>query len=328
MNKNYENYKSTYSQLRPSDESIERALNMTQKREHGFTVSFKRLAAGLLALVLLISGGFGVNYAFQKNNKANEFGVVVAYASTGDYVKVGSENKQKLFYGLYLAPADDKEEADRVEKRWRADYEAIREEFDKLGDEGYSASISGGAGGHPCYNSDGKEVAMLRSLQAGYFALSLDDYSDVKTFKVENNSKYGYLEFDYLGHLEKMFEMGTDGYYEEGYEPTDQDSLDFYGWGHSFEISGDELRRSQQSDTYAGGMKPEIEVNKGYRLSWIPSLEFENEVIPADPHFDLSQIQDTITFTVTFNDGTVKTASLDIQFDSDGYMHFENQSAD
>ena len=32
MNKNYENYQNTYSALRPSDEAIERAMNMTNKK--------------------------------------------------------------------------------------------------------------------------------------------------------------------------------------------------------------------------------------------------------------------------------------------------------
>lgn len=47
------------------------------------------------------------------------------------------------------------------------------------------------------------------------------------------------------------------------------------------------------------------------------------QAIGNDLNFDLSQIKDTITFTVNFDDGTVKTASINLFFDSDGYMHFE-----
>lgn len=61
MNKNIENYKNTYSALRPSDEAIERAINMTsEKQKISFKLTYKRLAAAALALVLFIGGGFGL----------------------------------------------------------------------------------------------------------------------------------------------------------------------------------------------------------------------------------------------------------------------------
>lgn len=322
MNKNFDNYKNTYSQIRPTDDSIERVMNMTQQKEHKFRLNFKRVAAAALACALLIGGSLGTNYAVQKNRTTDEFGVLVAYASTGDYVKIGSQNKQELFYGLYLAPKDDQKASDSAKKRWRADYDKVRAEFEKLGSDGHSAMLSGGTGGTPCFNKAGETVATLYTVQAGSFALSLDDYTDVKSFKVENVSKYGYIEFDYLGHREKMLEMSEEDYFEEGYEVTDQDSLDFYGWGHEFKITGDELRRSQEDGTYAGGTKHEV--NKGYFMQWQPSMELLDDAIVNNPHFDLSEIKDTITFTVEFNDGTVKTASLNLYFDSDGYMHFEN----
>lgn len=160
-------------------------------------------------------------------------------------------------------------------------------------------------------------IGLSKSLNS---LLSLDDYSEVKSFKVENTSKYGYIEFDYLGHREKMFEMAQDDYFEEGHVDTDQDTRDFYGWGHEFQITGDELRRSQEDGSYAGGTKHEV--NKGYSIQWIPSMELLNDTIGNNPDFDLSEIKDTITFTVEFNNGTVKTASLNLYFDSDGYMHF------
>lgn len=46
--------------------------------------------------------------------------------------------------------------------------------------------------------------------------------------------------------------------------------------------------------------------------------------IGRNPYFDLSQIKDIIKFTVEFNDGTVKSASINLYFDSNGYMHFES----
>lgn len=321
MNKNFENYKKTYSQFRPSDESIERVMNMTQKKERKAKTTFKRLAVAALAFAVLVGGGLETNYAVQKNNANKELGVLVAYASTGDYMKIGSENEQDLFYGLYLAPKNDSKKAENAKKRWNDDYNKLYAELEKLGNEGFLASLSGNSSGD-CYNDDGEETATLYTVKAGSFALSLDDYAEVKSFKVENTSKYGYIEFDYLGQREKMFEMAQDDYFEEGHVDTDQDSLDFRGWGHEFLITGDELRRSQEDGAYAGGTKKH-EVNKGYCIQWQPSFELLNDTIGNNPNFDLSEIKDTITFTVEFNNGTVKTASLNLYFDSDGYMHFK-----
>ncbi|MCM1284987.1 MAG: hypothetical protein NC213_04195 [Acetobacter sp.] len=321
MNKNFENYKKTYSQIRPSDESIEGVMNMAQKNKHKFSINFKRLAVAALALAILVGGGFGTNYALQKSNSNKELGVLIAYASTGDYIKIGSENEQELFYSLYIAPKDDIKKAESAKKRWRSDYDKLYDELERLGNKGFAASLSG-EGGHDCYNADNEETATLYTVRAGSFALNLDDYSKVKSFKVENTSKYGYIEFDYLGQREKMIEMSQDDYFDENHVDTDQDSLDFRGWGHEFQITGDELRRSQKDGLYAGGTKHEV--NKGYHIQWQPSLELLYDTIGNNPDFDLSEIKDTITFTVEFNDGTVKTASLNLYFDSDGYMHFEN----
>ena len=59
-----------------------------------------------MAFALIISGGFGINFAVNKTD--NDFGVIVAYAS-GDTFKVGSKNEQNLFYGIYVMPEDNPE---------------------------------------------------------------------------------------------------------------------------------------------------------------------------------------------------------------------------
>lgn len=309
MNKNSENYKSTYSQLRPSDEAVERAMDIANEKKRSFKPIFKRLAAAALAFAVLIGGGFGINYSLQKDDSSGELGVLIAYAATGEFLEVGSITNQDFFYAIYVAPFDNEEVLKTAIERYNFDLEKVTEKMYELSDEGYSANIR-----------HGNRFGDIYTIEAGQFVLNLNDYSEVKSFKVENSSIYGELEFDYdfwgrLGYTDTL--------------PTDFDDDEFleyvannYPWpynGHEFTISGEVLRRSQESGFYSAGTKHEV--NKGYRLSWEISEELAI-AIDNDPSFDLSQIKDTITFIVEFNDGSVKTASLDLYFDSDGYMHF------
>ena len=310
MNKNSESYKNTYSQLRPSAEAVERVMDMTNERKPGFKPVFKRLTAATLALAIIICVGFGINYAFQNDDSNEELGVLVAYASTGEFLEIGSITDQDFFYAIYVAPFDNEKVMKAAKERYNFDVAKVTEKMYDLSDEGYPANIH-----------HGNRFDDIYTIEAGEFALNLDDYSEVKSFKVENSSIYGALEFDYdfwgrLGYTDTL--------------PTDLDDDELIEYvvnnypypyeGNEIEISGDVLRRSQKSGFYTKGKKKH-EINKGYALSWEISEELAIAV-DNDPNFDLSQIKDTITFTVEFYDGTVKTASIDLYFDSDGYMHF------
>lgn len=314
MNKNSENYKSTYSQLRPSAEAVERAMEISNKKKSSFKSTFKRLAAAAFAFAILIGGGFGINYALQKEDSSGELGVLIAYAATGEFLEVGSATEQELFYAIYVAPTCDEEIFKAVQERYEADRKKLDELMDKFFEQGYSASIRYG-------NSFSAATAEIYTIETGSFALSLDDYSEVQSFKIENTSIYGLLEFDYdfygrLGYTPDTLPTELDDDYLERIETL---GFPYPVECHEFEISGDVLRRSQEFGFYAEGKKDEVD--KGYTLLWRLSDEFVN-AIDNNQNFDLSQIEDTITFTVEFNDGAVKTASIDLYFDSDGYMHF------
>ena len=324
MNKNIENYKNTYSALRPSDEAIERAINMTsEKQKISFKLTYKRLAAAALVLVLFIGGGVGIGHY---TNKSDELTVIVAYANDNGKLFFGSKSKQPIFYGIYTAPTSDKKACEEVANRWQADKTKILNKMDEDAKEGSSSSYT--SGGFDCYNKDGEKTAVLYTLSGGEFELNLEDYSDVKSFKVNNVSKYGYLDFEYcnskkipdkiLKELEEINDFDAlppekQKYYEQ-YIGTDEET-------HEEELTGDELRYSQKAGSEEKG-RGRYKTNKGYSLYWLAS-ETLADAITEKPDFDLTQIKDTITFTVTYNDGTVKTASLNLYFDKDGYMHFE-----
>lgn len=329
MNNN-DNYKKTFSNITPSEKSIERVMDITKEKEKRFNISVKKVLAVAMAFAVVITGGFGINYAVD--SKKNDFSVMVVYAYDNKSLLFGSKNKQELFYGIYTAPLDDEDACDQVRNRWQNDKSKLLNWIDNERDDGESASISSGS--NSCYSTKlDKDTAVFYTLNAGLIELSLEDYTQVKTFKIENESQYGYLELDYCTEEEykEYFDTeadvnASDGYsedskYSENYEITQEDIMKDFGWAHEFELTGDELRFSQNSGFYSKG-RGKYEENKGYFLNWTPSFELKT-AIGNNPNFDLSQIKDTITFTVEFNDGTVKTASLDLYFDSDGYMHFE-----
>ena len=286
-----------YMETRITQNVYEAAPKKRSKRK--FAVA---MASGMLSLAVLITG-LGIGAASQNRKSVDEFGTLVAYASMVDNLKAGSKNKQNLFYSIHFAPKDDKAAAEEAYEKYQADCNELYKLMDELGKEGYSANLGHGEDGGS--NDAGEYTADIYKVGAGHFAVNLYDYTNVETFKVENSGKYGVLEFsyDYYGRIE---DTGNE------FAP-----LAFYG--HEFEISGDTLRRSQESEFYECG-KGKHTLNLGYTLEWEISSELKR-AIGNDLNVDLSDIKDTITFTVAFTDGTVKTASIDLYFDSDGYMH-------
>ena len=57
-----------------------------------------------------------------------------------------------------------------------------------------------------------------------------------------------------------------------------------------------------------------------YQVTWIPSSESQ-QLIYKDPTIKPSQFRDTITFTITYKDGTVVTKMVDISFDDEGQAY-------
>ncbi len=307
---NRELYKGAMSGVRHSDDAIERIFDMTvDKKKTNSALLLKRLACTTLAFAVLIGSGFGTNALIQRNKADEPLTVIVAYAGDNGKLYLGNKQDQKLFFGLHIAPYGDKAACDEAAKKWQADKTAIKNELDNNDED--SSGIYG-AGGLQCYNKElGKETAYCYAAEGGFIELNLEDYSDVKSFKVNNESKYGLLQFEYDCYQEI--------YYDDSDVPVEELTEDLQN--HEFVLTGDELRYSQNSKRYECGLG-KYKQNKGYSLSWWPSDEL-GYAIGDNPYFDLTQIKDTVTFTVEFNDGTVKTASLNLYFDSEGYMHFE-----
>ena len=310
---NRETYKTAMSGVRHSDDAIERIFNMTvdKKKPNGKQI-IKRIASAALALALLVGSGFGVNQIVNDRikqddtkpavvkNESNPLTVMVAYA--GEYkqvsdIKAGSMNEQQIFYSIHYADITDEKAVANAERLYESDRTKLENDMDALSNKGHSAVLHSGKS--TVDSTKGEAAAKVYVLSGGAIALNIDDYSNVKNMTAGNISKYGELDFNYVT---KAKSNGTQQI------------------GNKISISGNELRESQESSAYECGTSPAV--NKGYELFWSITDDVY-KAIGNDLNFDLSQIKDTITFTVEYNDGTVQTASLNLYFDSDGYMHFE-----
>ncbi|MDE6111352.1 MAG: hypothetical protein K2F65_05490, partial [Eubacterium sp.] len=89
--------------------------------------------------------------------------------------------------------------------------------------------------------------------------------------------------------------------------------------GHNFSITGEKLQWSLEFDTMMDHREGIHTENYGCTFHWDVTSELINE-LDHNINFDLSQIQDTITITVTYLDGTTANTSVYVSCDKDGYI--------
>lgn len=305
---NKENFKGTFSNLSPSDECMEKIFDMTSSNKYSKNQIFRRIVSATLALAVLVGGGYGATQFFNDNDKetkivsnvsqnSNPLSVMVAYA--GEYKSLSElkANEQGLFYSIHFADINDTKALENAEKLYSSDKAKLEKDKDAWSEQGYSAVIQ--AGRSVINSVKGEATVRVNILMGGVIALNIDDYSVVKKVTIKNESDYGELYFNYATKSQKNRKEII---------------------GNNISVSGKDLETSQASKVFEYGTKNPI--NKGYKLFWGVTDDLYKS-IGNDLNFDLTQIKDTITFTVEFNDGKTQTARLNLYFDSDGYMHIE-----
>lgn len=304
---NKEIFKGTFSNLSPSDECMEKIFDMTSSNKYSKNQIFRRIVSATLALAVLVGGGYGATQFFNDDDKqtkivsnvsqnSNPLSVMVAYA--GEEYKSLSElkaNEQGLFYSIHFADINDTKALENAEKLYSSDKAKLEKYKDALSEQGYSTVIQ--AGRSVINSVKGEATVRVNILQGGAIALNIDDYSVVKKMTIKNESDYGELYFNYKTKSQKNGRQII---------------------GNNISVSGKDLETSQASKVFEYGTKNPI--NKGYKLFWGVTDDLYKS-IGNDLNFDLTQIKDTVTFTVEFNDGETQTARLNLYFDSDGYMH-------
>lgn len=324
MNKNNQNYKETFSAFEPSKKAVERVFEITtDKRKFSKNVIFRRAAAAMLAFVFVIGGGFGLNLAVNRKVPTYEtLGVMVAVAGERNLLEAGKANEQDVFYGIYVADLKDSQAVTDAKNRWNSDKNKQLDIAQKLGTDNITAGVKSGNG--EAYNKKlEKYTATMYTLSAGGFVLNLSDYSNVKDITVENTSRYGMLYAEYWNKNYDLNAMDTDIYHDVfGEKSTGFVDLKECSFGSDTEkivFTKDELQFSVENNIGVFNTT-DGEVKKGYTIEWEPSA-YLNFSIGDNVNFDLTQIKDTILFTVNYDDGTSEQASVSLAFDGDGYMH-------
>lgn len=317
-------YKETFSAFHPSDEAVERVFEMTtDKKKAKLNPVLKRIGAAVLVFVLIVGGGFGINSAVSKRNVTSDgLRVMIAMAGEKELFEAGEVNEEDVFCGIYVADLEDEEEMKAVRARWAEDNAKLEKEKEKeIGSFTRVSTYS------QCYSKKlDKITAAVHTTTSGAFFLNMFDYSNIKNITIENASIYGELFVEYWNVNRDLSEISVDDYYET----FGQDSIGYFDtMQYIFSETEDKIVLSKEN--LQAGAESETDelllgdaVSKpGYILSWNPS-EFLLAAIGDDVDFDLSQIKDTITFTVNYEDGTSEQASVSLQFDKDGYMHIVN----
>lgn len=327
MNKNNQNYRETFSAFEPSEKAVEKVFEITtDKRKFSKKIMFRRAAAVMLAFVLVIGGGFGINSAVSKRTAVSDkLGVMVAMAGEKELLEAGKATEQDVFYGIYVADLNDEQAMRNAAARWQSDrtkQEQLGQEMEKrFGRKPITRSYSSSSGA--CFSKKlQKETAAFYTMSAGSFLLNLFDYSDVKEITIENTSRYATITAYYWDNNYNLSEMDMDIYHEV----YGEDSVGYFtSRDYTFGETRDKIVLTK--DTLLAGIEKEGElltadgpVKPGYSFEWNPS-EYLKNCIGDNINFDLSQIKDKIIFTVNYDDGTSEQASVSLAFDSDGYMH-------
>lgn len=327
MNKNNQNYKETFSAFEPSEKAVEKVFEITtDKRKFSKHVMFRQAAAVMLAFVFAIGGGFGIHsFVGNKNASDNKLGILIAVAGEKNLLEAGKANEQDLFYGIYVADLDDEKAMRDAVSRWQTDRSRLEQQGQEIEKEFGNKPItrSYGSSSGACYsNRLQKETAAFYTNQAGRFLLNLFKYDNVKNITIENTSRYGTITISYWDNDYDLSQMDMDVYYEL----YGKDSIGYFSSkDYTFNETKDKIVLTKES--LLSGIEKEGElltadgpIKPGYTLEWNPSDYLKN-CIGDDIRFDLSQIKDSIIFTVNYDDGTSEQASVSLAFDSDGYMH-------
>ena len=325
MNEN--RYKETFKAVSPSEEAVERIYEITtDKKKLNHSKVFKRVMATALTFMLVISGGFGIEYIAEKsriNHTNNTLGVYIAYGFEKELVKIDNEHSSQVFYRIIVNNYKKYNEEERKQIR-----DEKEKEIDRLlqntrkFDQGVCGSSTG------IQDKNGNLIGELYTVSCGEFVLDIDDYSAVKDITIEDIGGYGELEVllsilkpdkyeSYGGTLDENGKEASWFFRMEAYDNPNY--LAEARTSNKITITGDELRTSYESGLTTIGLN-ENKINTGISISWQDS-GLVNEKLNKNIDYNLSKIKGSIVFSIDYIDGTIKQSTVHYQFDKDGYMH-------
>ncbi|MDE5671197.1 MAG: hypothetical protein K2I14_07025 [Eubacterium sp.] len=324
MNKNKCKYKETFNALTPSEEAVERIYEITtDKRKFSYKKLIRRVAAAAMAFVLVIGGGFGVDYIVENSNiynSDNHLSIYIAYGSERELIKLDNKSTPQIFYKHYVNKYKYSEEKQKQ----------IQEEFEKEIKEQLKNTSKFG---QPVWGSraliqddNGQVMGEEYTVSCGEFLLDIEDYSAVKNITIEDTGKYGKIHLDIytknMGEFEQ-FENKLDdtGIFFDSIIRMESENPSYLfetRINNKITITGDELRTSYDSELMKTGLG-ENEINTGICIRWTDSGVI-TESIHNNIDFNLAKIKGSIFFTVNYLDGSTKKSTVDYHFDKEGYM--------
>lgn len=290
---NRKEYKKSMSGIHPSDQVVERIMDMTNDKKARKGLTFKRLASTALALAILVGGGYGVNQLIDnestriENNThsvqrtVNPLSVMVAYAEDGEtkekVLELGVNTPIKYNLEIYDIRNKSEKEIEKLKDELRSSNLQIKEEnLDTL------SVITG---------TESLDNIILRKMIYNSFVLDIKDPTTVKSINLKTNT-----EFWYLNYFDQRDDVTLENAFPKGKDLT---------------IDG---------ETYAELLEALKE--HGYEGFYI-NLEHDMNLCSAidkNPEIDLSNFNDTLTFTVEYKDGTVEQAKIDISLNQNGAL--------
>lgn len=328
-NNNNNDIKSTFSNIRPSDECIERIMNMTNESKSR-RIGFKPIAAIAACLIIAITGVIGGNNLINKKENAyvgpttsdnvidseNNIFTLTAYAYDGENKTATVLNDDKVTVQNY--------------KLWRQYGSDGILELHGHGESGFAVSGKNISSvkykcktGNISFGIDFNKLEYLKE-QGKYYDVILPYLEEYKN--IENSEKRQIFEKNFTqGNYDKYFEnvekRDISEYYNIDFIYNDDDS-EIIGIGvvsnEAYKIVSDE-----------GGLKEYT--FKNYLKSTEDFAEIywecdgkEKEKLLQDENMGYDELpHDTLSVTVTFDDGSVQTAKYDLSFNKDGNLVVE-----
>lgn len=276
-------YKNAYNQLYVSNKTIDNLYNITANKKLKSAGISKKVLACAMAFVLVIGGGFGINYSVS--DKAS-VGIYVANAN--EVASIKKATPQDFTYQVYIA--DDSKEAI---SKWQKDKQELLDSAEKLGKDNYTASVRSGSS-TATNEKSGKEYNFY-TLSSGDFTVNVGNIEDVKKLTIENQNKYAELSVAVF----------------------DDDMGNWYKDARKVEITGDKLQKSYDSGvcSFSNG-KFKKEINFGNGFTW--DLTYLGSYLSETDEIKLGDLNDTVIVTVEYKDGSVIKRGFNIEFDNDG----------
>lgn len=276
-------YKNAYNQLYVSNKTIDNLYDITANKKLKSAGISKKVLACAMAFVLVIGGGFGINYSVS--DKAS-VGIYVANAN--EVASIKKATPQDFTYQVYIA--DDSKEAI---SKWQKDKQKLLDSAEKLGKDDYTASVRSGSS-TATNEKSGKEYNFY-TLSSGEFTVNVGNIEDVKKLTIENQNKYAELSVAVF----------------------DDDMGNWYKDARKVEITGDKLQKSYDSGvcSFSNG-KFKKEINFGNGFTW--DLTYLGSYLSETDEIKLGDLNDTVVVTVEYKDGSVIKRGFNIEFDNDG----------